>query len=68
MGFNITQCLIKSCKWFPVFFIYALLGWSYYAYIVQLCFSKYIYILSSEVNNGHDSSTIASNVHGSDKT
>jgi len=32
-----NNCL-RVCKWFPVIFITAVIAWSYYAYILQLCF------------------------------
>lgn len=29
---------VKLFKWFPVLFITAVIGWSYYSYVIQLCF------------------------------
>ena len=43
---------VKTVKWFPVLFIVSVIGWSYYAYVLQLCFltvtsviQKIIYIV-----------------------
>uniref|UniRef100_A0A182FLA1 Palmitoyltransferase n=1 Tax=Anopheles albimanus TaxID=7167 RepID=A0A182FLA1_ANOAL len=31
-------CCVRTMKWFPVLFIVAVIGWSYYAFVVQLSF------------------------------
>lgn len=35
--------LIRLFKWFPVLFITAVLSWGYYAYVIQLCYRKYVH-------------------------
>lgn len=32
--------LVRTVKWVPVLFISAVIGWSYYAYVIQLCLCK----------------------------
>jgi len=36
----IVKCCISIVKWTPVLFITAVLVWSYYAYVLQLCLCK----------------------------
>ncbi|CAF3482421.1 unnamed protein product [Rotaria sp. Silwood1] len=32
-----STCCCEILKWIPVFFILGIVGWSYYAYVVQMC-------------------------------
>lgn len=34
---NKNRCCVKTAKWFPVFFIMAIIVWSYYSYVIELC-------------------------------
>uniref|UniRef100_A0A182T118 Uncharacterized protein n=1 Tax=Anopheles maculatus TaxID=74869 RepID=A0A182T118_9DIPT len=31
-------CCVRTMKWFPVLFIASVIGWSYYAFVIQLSF------------------------------
>ena len=45
MASLVLECCFKTARWMPVVFIGAVIGWSYYAFIVQLLVRKLLYYL-----------------------
>ena len=46
--YNKCYVCISIFKWFPVLFIFAILIWSYYAYVLQLCLCKFFFCLKKQ--------------------
>jgi palmitoyltransferase len=34
-------CCYQSLQWIPVLFILAVIAWSYYAYVIEMCIGKF---------------------------